>query len=74
MYSYRMISDVNDLPPFTDTGVLPAGDYALTLRELAASLLVNGPRDDSEWDAHWRSMLVRNLSLMVGHLHQVGIS
>ena len=31
------------LPAFDENGLLPAGDYELTLDELRASLLVVGP-------------------------------
>ncbi len=33
----------NLLPAFTENGVLPPGDYLLTLDELAESLVVEGP-------------------------------
>lgn len=65
------------LPPFTDDGVLPPGDYELTLEELAASYLVAGPKDRSKcpnWDVDWRSQLVENLAMLVRQLWQVGIS
>lgn len=61
------------LPAFTDDGVLPAGDYALTLDDLAASPLVTGPPDAApSWDRDWRAHLVRNLRVLVGQLQQVG--
>ena len=46
---------VPPLPVFDDDGLLPAGDYELTLDELRASALVsgNGVRS-STWDARWR--------------------
>ena len=65
------------LPPFSEDGLLPPGDYALNLGDLAESLLVVGP-DDSEryssWDRNWRRKLVENLSVLVGQLRQVGIA
>ncbi len=65
------------LPGFTEDGLLPPGDYALTFDELATSLLVTGP-DDREtyphWDAAWRGFLVDNLRLLVRQLWQVGIT
>jgi hypothetical protein len=61
------------LPPFTEDGVLPAGDYGLTLEELAASPLVLGWGDADQWDIVWRGQLVSNLAVMVRHLWQVGI-
>lgn len=64
------------LPRFTADGLLPPGDYPLTLDQLDGSLLVLGagpPRDHPVWDAAWRHTLVTNLRVMVGHLWQVGI-
>ena len=65
------------LPSFTSDGLLPPGDYVLTLDELRASVLVSGPqppREDSHWDATWRQELVGNLGVLVGQLWQVGIT
>ena len=65
------------LPPFTAEGLLPPGDYELTLDELLRSRLVVGPADPLEsphWDAAWRAQLVRNLRTMVSQLWQVGIT
>jgi hypothetical protein len=45
---------VPTLPNFTANGVLPPGDYAMTLDELEDSILVLGPgqpRDHPVWDA-----------------------
>lgn len=64
------------LPPFTEDGLLPPGDYELTLEQLTESLLVVGPNDLSahpHWDAPWRARLVENLSVMVRQLWVVGI-
>lgn len=65
------------LPPFTEYGLLPPGDYQLTLVELARSLLVVGPADSERyphWDRAWRLALVENLGVMVRQLWQVGIT
>jgi hypothetical protein len=62
------------LPPFTEDGLLPPGDYPLSLFELASSSLVVGTREVTAWDAEWRAQLVKNLAVMAGHLHQVGIT
>ena len=63
------------LPAFTWDGVLPAGDYALTLGELRTSMLVTGEGVGSEhWDGSWRATLVDNLGVMVGQLREVGIA
>jgi hypothetical protein len=62
------------LPRFTDDGLLPAGDYFLTLDELRASTLVTGEDVGSPtWDAAWRAYLVDGLETLVGQLWQVGI-
>ena len=65
------------LPAFSVEGVLPPGDYELTLDELRESSLVLGPDDSvdsSSWDADWRRELVDNLAILVRQLWQVGIS
>jgi hypothetical protein len=65
------------LPPFTADGLLPPGDYVLTLAELAASLLVVGPADAQSyphWDCDWRGTLVENLGVLVAQLWQVGVT
>lgn len=64
------------LPRFTPDGVLPPGDYEMTLDELEESMLVLGPgqpKDHPVWDAAWRLALAKSLRVMVGQLHQVGI-
>ncbi|MBL8886401.1 MAG: hypothetical protein JNK16_07045 [Phycisphaerales bacterium] len=64
------------LPTFTPDGVLPPGDYALSLEQLRESILVLGPgapKDHPVWDASWRLQLVTNLRVMVEQLWQVGI-
>src|SRR5213592_4337187 len=55
------------LPPFDAYGLLPPGDYPLTLPELKQSMLVNGPAPAHEpWDAPWRAHLVDNLGVLGG--------
>jgi hypothetical protein len=62
------------LPGFTDKGVLPPGDYTLTLDELRGSLLVQGPGDTHpNWDVAWRTQLVGNLALLAAQIAKVGI-
>jgi hypothetical protein len=78
MLSVPRGSDVNAarrlLPSFTSGGVLPPGDYDLTLAELAASSLVDRPDvDAAAWDSVWRAQLVRNLGVLVGQLWRIGI-
>lgn len=65
------------LPDFDVDGLLPPGDYELSLDELRASLLVVGPRDAQprpNWDQAWRRHLVDNLSVLVGQLRSVGVA
>jgi hypothetical protein len=63
------------LPLFNEFGLLPAGDYALTLSELKrSSLVVPGQNHSPGWDQAWRERLVDNLSIMVAQLWQVGIT
>ena len=62
------------LPPFDDAGLLPAGDYPLTLTQLRASYLVTGTGVVSAtWDSAWRGHLADNLEIMATQLWQVGI-
>jgi len=63
------------LPDFTAEGLLPPGDYPLTLQQLSQSMLVVGPRPVPQgWDVRGRRDLVNNLAVLVGQLHQVGIT
>ncbi len=60
---------------FDSQGLLPAGDYELTLDELRSSLLVVGPRPaDPCWDASWRARLVDHLETLTHQLWAVGIN
>lgn len=64
------------LPDFTPMGLLPPGDYPLTLEELRHSMLVIGPPAlvaVGAWDATWRAQLVDNLAVLTAQLWQVGI-
>lgn len=65
----------NILPNFQD-GVLPQGDYKMTLPELRASHLVSGcgVLKTGQWDTAWRKHLVDNLEIMVRQLWSVGIN
>jgi len=67
---------VSTIPPFDPEGLLPPGDYELTLDELRASILVVGPSDANvypSWDRPWRERLVNNLEILTRQLWQVGI-
>lgn len=59
---------------FNADGLLPPGDYELTLEELKDSMLVRGPPSVRSWDTRWRGLLVRNLDRLVRQLWKVGIT
>ena len=64
------------IPPFDPDGLLPPGDYEVSLDELRQSILVRGPADPKDhpsWDGPWRERLVRNLEVLTHQLWQVGI-
>lgn len=66
---------MQELPDFTDEGVLPVGDYELTLAQLAESRLVSGEGVGSlSWDADWRGVLVERLRILAAQLRQVGVA
>jgi len=68
---------VSELLLFTNEGLLPPGEVVLTLQELEQSILADGPDDRRAypgWDVAWRRKLVQNLGILVGQLHQVGIT
>ena len=60
---------------FDENGLLPVGDYPMTIADLRESLLVRGPGREAcpRWDAKWRLRLVNNLEILVGQLWSVGI-
>ncbi len=60
------------LPVFTIEGVLPPGDYAITLDDLCQSFLVTGEHHEN-WDVQWRQKLVDNLAILIEQLWQVGV-
>jgi hypothetical protein len=65
------------LPDFIEDGVLPPGDYELTVDELKNSMLVHGPSNGTSrpcWDTGWRRVLVGKLEILVNQLKQVGIT
>jgi hypothetical protein len=62
------------VPAFNADGLLPPGDYELTLDELRASSLVTGNGvGSSTWDARWRATLVENFAVLVEQLWRVGV-
>lgn len=63
------------LPPFTSDGLLPIGDYPMTLTELRESFLVTGHGVPSNtWDAVWREYLVDNLTFLIDQVWRIGIT
>lgn len=75
----RTIIDVGEgflviLPDFDENGLLPVGDYELTIEELKKSHLVTGSQNNKTWDMDWRIYLVNNLEIMVNQLLSCGIS
>jgi hypothetical protein len=65
---------VAEIPPFTEDGVLPAGDWEASFEELRASILVKGPGYGyPNWYASWRAELVDRLEILVRQLWEVGI-
>lgn len=62
------------LPAFTPDGLLPPGDYDMTIEEVRQSPIVVGPGiTRPNWDAPWRALLVDNLQILVSQLWQVGV-
>ncbi|MBI5365007.1 MAG: hypothetical protein HZA53_17650 [Planctomycetes bacterium] len=62
------------LPGFTECGVLPQGDFALTLTALHRSMLVESPgAAHPNWDGAWRATLVDNLGILARQLWSVGV-
>ena len=63
------------LPDFNADGLLPPGDYELTLDELRKStLVVRPPSVNPTWDGDWRRTLIDNLEILVKQLWQVGLT
>lgn len=61
------------IPDFTTEGLLPIGDYEVTIEELRNSILVVGPVGTESWDRTWRNELVDRLEILVKQLKTVGI-
>jgi hypothetical protein len=59
---------------FTFDGLLPPGDYEMTLEEIRASVLVKGPpKGYPNWDSRWRSHLLDNFAILSSQLRKVGV-
>lgn len=53
---------------FDERGMLPPGDYELTVEALLSSFLVEGPDPKPiDWDISWRRRLVINLAIIANH-------
>lgn len=65
---------MSKLPDFDADGLLPPGDYVMTLDELAASRLVLGNQHSEHWDETWRLQLLKNLVELVDQLWSVGVT
>lgn len=63
------------LPNFNRDGLLPPGDYTLTLDQLKKSHLVTGACSEfsDTWDQEWRADLVERASILIKQLWTVGI-
>lgn len=61
---------------FDEDGMLPVGDYPMTIEDLRDSLLVHGPGEDRcpRWDERWRRKLVDNLETVSKQLWAIGIT
>ncbi|MDX2475574.1 MAG: hypothetical protein QNL91_17930 [Candidatus Krumholzibacteria bacterium] len=65
------------LPNFDKKGLLPRGDYELSIPQIRDSILVRGPVGGcrrSNWDSDWRLRLVTNLELIVNQLQHAGVT
>jgi hypothetical protein len=63
------------LPTVDAEGLLPEGEYTLSIDELRESMLVLGPGGNyTNWDSKWRRHMVDNLDILVKQLRQVRIS
>jgi len=64
------------IPPFDEDGLLPPGEYEVSLDELRQSILVKGlpqTNGNPSWDQEWRESLVENFEVLTRQLWQAGI-
>ena len=64
------------IPLFQSDGLLPPGDYEVSLAGLRQSILALGnPNTTAQgtWDTAWRTVLIDNLEVLTRQLWQVGI-
>ncbi len=70
-----MKKEITKLPHFNSDGLLPVGDYELSLDELKKSWIVTGLGVKSaNWGSQWRLQLVHNLEAMVQQLWEVRVT
>lgn len=65
------------IPAFQNDGLLPPGEYEISLDDLKVSRLVLGPGDPGDWPdwvAPWREQLVNNLHVLVHQLWEVHVT
>ena len=65
---------VSPLPDFTSDGLLPPGEYPLTIDQIDNSVLVAGRAGAVGWDQGWRRQLLKNLLQLADQLWTVGIT
>jgi len=64
------------IPAFEPDGLLPPGDYEVSIEGLRVSVLTQGGPDatgQSSWDTVWRTRLVDNFEVLARQLWQVGV-
>lgn len=57
---------------FNKQGLLPPGDYQMSIEELKNSILVLGDGSSPTWNGTWRLHLVENLAILANQLAKVG--
>ena len=69
----RDVAAIDSALVFDARGVLPAGDYPMTLGGLRRSILIEGPPGRTMWDGPWREWLLDQFATLVGQLWGVGV-
>lgn len=60
---------------FNQDGLLPPGDYAITIDQLKVSPLVTGEYSEfsDTWDRDWRHYLVEQAEILINQLWSIGV-
>jgi hypothetical protein len=58
---------------FNNNGLLDAGTYSASIKEVKKSLLVLGDGSSASWDKDWREALINNASVLIEQLWNVGV-